>query len=195
MDNVPTVGRKIFIVGEYLFPLLFIVFMTVLLYTKKIKNAYILFWIGFLLGSVWEWSHYILPNFITVAPDVESHIPGPVYNILHSLHDAMIFTIGYFLCYLAFGDNAFTNVNNSVFSFFIMFAFFLTVEVLVEIFFNRNIWYYTTDERNPAITFETNLFKTKRVHAINFWPVAEWIIASVLFWVACIAISNSYTNQ
>ena len=70
-----------FVVGEYVFPMAFLVTMTVLFLKNKIRKAYYLYWIGFALASIWEWAHYFIPNFINVAPDIEEYIPGPVYKL------------------------------------------------------------------------------------------------------------------
>ena len=184
--NANKTGTDIFIAGEYLAPIVTIILLTALYCKKKIKKAYILFWIGFLIASIWEWAHWAIqnPKFITVDPYIEKYIPGSVYNVLHSLHDAMLFVIGYFLCYLVFKKRAFRGCN-IIFSFLIQFVFFVGIEIVVEILFNGRVWTYTTDGRNPAII---RFNATGREHIVNLWPVLEWVFASFVFTVFEICI-------
>lgn len=184
-----TTGRMVFVVGEYLVPIGFLITMVVLMCMKIIDKAFILMLVGFVLGSIWEWAHYFIPGFIRVSEDIDRFIPGPVYPILHSLHDSLLFTIGYGLCYLIFNKNPFGTVQNAVGSLLVMFTFFIIVEIIVEIVFNRNIWTYRTDSTNPELfSFETNIMGKKRKHVVNSWPVYEWILATFIFWSVCIYI-------
>ena len=191
-----TPERMTFVVGEYLIPMIFLVCMTVLFVKKKIRKAYFLYWIGFGLGSIWEWAHYFIPNFINVSPDIEKYIPGPVYNTLHSFHDAVLFVIGYALCYWIFRGKPFETISKSIGSLVILFIFFIGVEITVEIFFNNSIWLYTTDERNPALfEFTTGSGSNEKKHIVNCWPVYEWVVATLIFWVFCFFIKQKSRNQ
>lgn len=182
-------ARMTFVVGEYLAPTVFLLTMVILLCAKKIHKSFILMIVGFALGSIWEWAHYCIPNFIKVKDDIDKHIPGPVYCVLHSLHDSMLFVLGYALCYFILNGKPFNNMDNSIASLLILFTFFVSVEIIVEIVFNLRIWTYKTDERNPSLMeFETNIMNVKRQHVVNVWPVFEWIIATFVFWIFCIYI-------
>lgn len=184
-----TPSRLAFVIGEYAVPMIFLVIMTVLFIKEKIRKAYYLYWIGFFLGSIWEWAHYFIPNFIKVSEDIEEYIPGPVYNMLHSFHDAMLFAAGYALCYLIFKGKPFSTPGRAIGSLLVLFLFFVSIEILVEILFNRSIWTYTTDERNPAlIEFTTCIGGNMRDHVVNVWPVYEWVIATCVFWVCCLVL-------
>lgn len=178
--------KRLFVLGEYLGPCILVITLITLFSLKVIDNIFILFWIGFGIASIWEWSHYIKPGFLKVNNYVNKNIPGPVYPILHSIHDAFIFICGFILCKLILGDNAFKDLN-ILYSLFILFIFFISIEILVELIFNGVIWRYRNKDDPPIIDIKGK----KRDYIVNFWPFFEWVVATFIFLAFCVLVEHT----
>lgn len=169
---------NLFVAGEYALPVIVIATLSALLARKKISKAtFILYWVGVVLGACWEFSHaFIRPTFIHVNPCVSKYMPPSVYSLLHSLHDGMLFLIGYLLVLAVFRHRL---RGHALGAFAVMFSFFVVQELAVEMAFNgpQGYWEYVTDERNPALfRFGKDLKRT-----VNVIPVLEWVLAGTLF--------------
>ncbi len=175
----------VFVAGEYLGAFVVLATVISLFVLKKMnKQLFILFWVGFALACIWEFSHEVLGAKILTKGKALSTIPGPIYALLHSTFDALLFLGGTGICYgLAY---AMSNKQQptqpqihetlgqfSIVLFLAIFVYGVGQEIVVEALFNNSSWKYTVGKYNPVIIRPN----------VTLVPVMEWVIAIILYYI------------
>lgn len=175
---------KFMVLGEYLGATIILISICTLFALQKIpRRVFLLFLVGLSLASVWEFAHELLGKTILRKGPALSTIPGPVYALLHSVYDAMLFLLGTALCYGAsyyfLRDDQKVRAHLGTCSpllLLLLFSYGVGQELLVEHLCNNNWWTYTISTWNPVLISPN----------ITTVPVVEWAVAIVIY--ACFQI-------
>ena len=150
----------------------------ILLCLFRVLSIKFLWWflIGFVIGSVWEWVHFAVPDFIqfTNTTTTKSLAIKILSVIAHSIWDSFILIIA---ALLVLGLKI---KLKSVCALMMMIVFCVAQEIIVELIFNGRVWVYNDQNKANPI-----LFHIGRVN-YTLWPILEWLLAPILFWTIVI---------
>lgn len=171
-----------------------ILVVVVVLYALKHinKNTWNLFWLGFVLGMLWELpmsianelaivSNYALPpaTFITPTP-LQGPLAVIVISVSHSFWDAGLFLLGVFFVKLFCKEPYFDRFN--IKELLVLIIFGQIQELVVELTSTfSDAWVFNTYWWNPALFVFNG-------HNITLMPQLIWLVASIVFYFISLKI-------
>jgi len=180
----------IFLIGDFTVALLLLIGF----YLAKIKNQisreyYLLFWIGCLIGSIWEFTFLILgPEFLHSVKEWPYGLGGWPRKISHSVWDGGLFMMGIYFCEKYLPKPLFRSFNKN--ELFVMVSWGISQELLVEYLFNGRVWIYEPLPWNPII-IPTIPGSAPLSPGYTLIPQAVWIVAPILFYFICLRLINN----
>ena len=89
-----------FLVGDFTVAVGLVIGFVLAYRNKKISNTYyIMFWIGCLIGSTWEFTFlYLGPEFVHSVKEWPYGLGGWPRKVSHSIWDGGLFMVGVYLC-------------------------------------------------------------------------------------------------
>lgn len=163
---------------DYLVAVLILIVVSLFYFTEKLnKDLWILFWIGFVLGLIWEIPIGLsrelgAPLAVFVKP--RPVLPFPLHSIMHSLWDGGIFLIGIYLVYYLKNSPHFKKFDKIELIIFIIWG--QVQSVIFEIAsLIIGLWNYIPNWWNPSL-FDLD------GHHFTLLPQLIWIVASIIFY-------------
>ena len=185
-----------------------IVVMLGLWFGRKCDLAiFLAFWVGCLIGAVWEFAFDLLGDSFTVHDGChfvagnEVCLPGnPLprwyISLSHTIEDGAIFMVGVGLAWLILGrsrPDAFSRWHWGEFG--IVWVWGVASNYVVDWISVGNTFLFIPNEYNPAY-YETSLFsRTGDVLPYTVVPDAIWYVATIPFYFALLWLKRRYGGR
>ena len=197
-------------VSDVVLPVLTIGIMLGLWLSRRCDLAiFLAFWVGCLIGAVWEFTFDLLGESFTVhdgchfVADNEICLPGSplprwYISLAHTIEDGAIFMIGVALAWLFLGRNrrgAFTRWHWGEFG--IIWAWGVISNYLVDWTSVGSTFLFIPNEYNPAY-YTTSLFsRNGEMIPYTVVPDAIWYVATcqIAFYFALIGLKRRYGGR
>jgi len=188
MTIIDTLIENIFVL-DYIAALLILLLVLILYFKKKInKNTWILYWIGFGIGMLWEIPiglsrelGFPIAEFVKPRPV----LPFPIHSIMHSIWDGGIFLVGIYLVYKFLSSPYFKKVNKNELIIFIIWGQVQSV-ILEVASLIVGLWNYIPSWWNPSV-FEIS------GHYFTLYPQYVWLFGSIIFYFITLKLNPSET--
>ena len=176
-----------FLIGDFTVAIGLIIGFIVGYKNNKINRIYfIMFCIGCLIGSTWEFTFlYLGPEFVYSVKKWPYGLDGWPRKLSHSIWDGGLFMIGVYLCKKFLSGSLFVRFNKNELLIFLSWGIFQ--ELLVEYLFNGRVWIYKPLSWNPIITPPVP-GSAKLCPGYTLIPQTIWIIAPIIFYFICLLI-------
>ena len=186
MTIIDTLIENIFVL-DYIAALLILLLVLVLYFKKKInKNTWILYWIGFGIGLLWEIPIGLSREWgVPIAEFVKPRpvLPFPLHSIMHSLWDGGIFILGIYLVYWLKTSPYFEKFDKIDLAIFIIWG--QVQSVIFEIAsLIIGLWNYIPNWWNPSL-FDFD------GHYFTLLPQLIWLFASIIFYYITLKFNPS----
>ena len=173
------------------FALATLIFLTVLILylTKRIqKFTWYLYWVGFGLGMIWEFSMVFLTE-MGIFVFYIYHTPPPTHFmvtvITHSLWDGGIFLVGYALIKLIYKEEILERFNLKELTILLIWG--QIQEFAVEMISTySNAWEYIVYWWNPVLF----IFNGQN---ITLWPQIIWFLAPIAFYIIALKLKPKFS--
>tara|TARA_B100000959_G_C14988871_1_gene626831 strand:- start:3323 stop:3895 length:573 start_codon:yes stop_codon:yes gene_type:complete len=157
------------------------------------KTYYIMFWIGCLIGSIWEFTFlYLGPEFVHSVKEWPWGLGGWPRKISHSLWDGGLFMVGVFICEKYLKGPLFKQFESSELCIFLSWGIFQ--ELLVEYLFNGRVWIYEPLSWNPVIIPRLP-GSAQLCPGYTLIPQAVWVVAPIIFYLIFLMIAEKYDDD
>ena len=184
----------IFLIGDYSVAIILVLYFTWAYRSDRISKSYWYgFWIGCLIGAVWEFTFLFLgPDFLHAALEWPWGLSGWPKKVSHSIWDGGIFMAGVLLCTKLLGsESRFIKWNWREYG--IMALWGIGQELLVEYIFAGRVWIYSPLPWNPVII--PPLPGMASDIGMTLIPQATWVIAPIVFYFAFLWLERRFKAQ
>lgn len=183
--------QYVFMVGDFTVAAFLVLYFVKVYKDKKIPKSYFYaFWVGCLIGAVWEFTFLFLgPDFLHAAVEWPFGLSGWPKKVSHSIWDGGIFMIGVYFCNRFLGsESRFRNWNWKEYR--IMALWGIGQELFVEYIFAGRVWVYSPLPWNPVII--PPLPGMASTIGMTLIPQATWIIAPIVFYYLFLKIVKRF---
>ena len=186
-----TLINTVFMIGDFAVSVVLVLLFVFLYRSKRIdKSLFYAFWVGCLIGSVWEFSFMLLgPSFAYSVNPWPFGLSGWPKKLSHSIWDGGIFMVGVWLCQkLIQRRPLFTSFNWRELA--IMEVWGVFQGFLVEYLFVGRVWFYVPLPWNPVII--PPLPGGASAVGYTLIPQLVWTIAPIVFYFALLWLRRRY---
>ena len=178
-----------FLVGDFTVAVGLVIGFVLAYRNKKISNTYyIMFWIGCLIGSTWEFTFlYLGPEFVHSVKEWPYGLGGWPRKVSHSIWDGGLFMVGVYLCEKYLNGPLFQRFDKI--ELFIFSSWGIFQELLVEYLFNGRVWIYEPLPWNPVI-IPALPGSAALCPGYTLIPQAVWVVAPIVFYFIFLKVTE-----